>query len=86
MQRLVWSFRAALEKTFVERLPALEPSLQGVPKLDLRFAQLPTEQYSLFPKLAGEIQQTLVEIFYLNTDLVDFLDCVLSLLHGSPLG
>jgi hypothetical protein len=37
-ETLVGSFRAAFEETFVERLPALEPSLYGVPVINFCFA------------------------------------------------
>jgi hypothetical protein len=37
-ETLVGSFRAAFEETFVERLPALEPSLYGVPEINFCFA------------------------------------------------
>jgi hypothetical protein len=37
-ETLVGSFRAAFEESFVERLPALEPSLYGVPEINFCFA------------------------------------------------
>src|ERR1700723_2627478 len=83
---LVWAFWAALEKTLVQRLPALESSLYRVPIVNLCFPQLPTKQNDLIPNLAGEIQQSLIKILNLDTNGVDFLDCILSLLDRGALG
>jgi hypothetical protein len=84
---LVWPFRAALRmKTLIERLSALEASLDRMPVVDLCFAQLPAEQNDLVADLAGKIQQSLIEILYLDANRIDFLDRILGLLDRGPLG
>jgi len=84
---LVRSFGAALRmETLIERLSALKPSLYRMPVVDFCFAQLPAEQNDLVADLAGKIQQSLIEILYLDANRIDFLDRILGLLDRGPLG
>ena len=83
---LVWAFGPTFEKTLIQRLPALESSLYRMPVVNLCFPELPTKENDLIPNLAGEIQQSLIKILNLNTNRVDFLDGILSLLNRGPLG
>jgi hypothetical protein len=72
-------------KTLIERLSALEASLYGMPVVDFCFAQLPAEQNDLVADLAGKIQQSLIEVLYLDANRIDFLDRILGLLDRGPL-
>jgi hypothetical protein len=73
-------------KTLIERLSALEASLYGMPVVDFCFAQLPAEQNDLVADLAGKIQQSLIEVLYLDANRIDFLDRILGLLDRGALG
>jgi hypothetical protein len=83
--RLVRSFRPALLKTFIQGLSALESSLYRMPVVNFRFPQLPAKQHDLLSGLKWEVQQAFVEILYLDTDRINFLDRVLGLLHSRTL-
>jgi len=65
---LVRPLRAAFEKALIERLPALEAGLYRMPVIDFCFPELPAQQNNLVPQLAWEIQQSLIKIFYLDTN------------------
>jgi hypothetical protein len=83
---LVRSFGAALlMKTIIEWLSALEASFHGVPIVNLCFAQLPAEENDLVADLAGKVQQSFVEILYLDANRINFLDSILGLLNRRPL-
>ena len=73
-------------ETLIEWLSALEASFYGVPVVNFCFAQLPAEQNDLLPDLAGEIQQSFIEILYLDANRIDFLDRILGLLDRGALG
>jgi hypothetical protein len=83
--RLVWSFWPTLLKTFIERLSALKSSLYGMPVVNFGFPQLPAKQHDLLSGLKWEVQQPFVEILYLDTDRINFLDRILGQLHRRTL-
>ena len=72
-------------KAFVEGLATLESGFYSVPVVYFCFSQLPTEQDDLVSNLAWEIEEALVEVFYLDADGIDFLNRVLGLLDGGAL-
>jgi len=73
-------------KTLIERLSALEACFYGVPVVNSCFAQLPAEQNDLVADLAGKVQQSFIEILYLDANRINFLDRILGLLDGGALG
>ena len=73
-------------KTLIERLSTLKAGFYSVPVVNFCFAQLPAEQNDLLADLAWEVEQTFIEIFYLDANRIDFLDRILGLLDRGTLG
>jgi hypothetical protein len=73
-------------KTLIEWLSALEAGFYRVPVVNFCFAQLPAEQNDLVAYLAWKIQQSFIEILYLDTNRINFLDRILGLLDRGTLG
>jgi hypothetical protein len=64
----------AAAETLVDGLAPLKSRFDRMPMLDRRLAGFPAQKHDFFVDAAGKIEQTGVEIFDLDADLIDFLD------------
>lgn len=82
-QRLVGLVVGAAAEAVVQGLTAFEARLDGVPVVDGGLAEAPAEEDDFVIEAAGEVEESGLEVFDLDADLVDFCDgfaCALKVL------
>src|SRR5690348_8395367 len=68
--------------SLVHRLASGESFIHSVPVSDRLLAQFPTEKNGLAIHLAGEIEQSDIQVFHLHADGIDLSDGILATLLG----